>query len=109
MAGFETVLDKIDSDVKRHKVLLYVKGNPTFPQCGFSKAVMDIFSHLGVTYETRDVIENPDLREGIKQYTRWPTIPQVFINGKFIGGCDVVTEMYQSGELQSLLDTADEK
>lgn len=93
----------IAEEIKTHKVMLYVKGNRAAPQCGFSKAVMDIFDRCGATYETRDVLSDPDLRDGIKQFTSWPTIPQIFVNGEFVGGCDIVREMFQKGELQELL------
>jgi len=99
----DEVQKKIAEDVKNNPILLFVKGSRHFPQCGFSKAVMDVFDHLGVNYETRDVLSDPNLRDGIKQFTNWPTIPQVFIDGKFIGGCDIVRELFQTGELQNLV------
>lgn len=100
------IKNQITKEIAENPVVLYVKGSRQFPQCGFSKAVMDVFDRLGVAYETRDVLSNPDLREGIKQFTQWPTIPQVFIDGKFVGGCDIVREMYQKGELQELVKKA---
>jgi len=97
------VQTKIAEDVAKHPVLIYVKGSPGAPQCGFSKAVMDIFSHLGVPFETRDVLSDPDLREGIKTFTSWPTIPQVFIGGEFVGGCDIIRNLHAKGELQKMV------
>jgi len=82
---------------------MFVKGNEMFPQCGFSKAVMDIFGQYDVAFETRDVLDDPDLRDGIKKYSNWPTIPQVYVNGKFLGGCDIIVEMHNKGELGPLL------
>ncbi|MCP5468082.1 MAG: Grx4 family monothiol glutaredoxin [Deltaproteobacteria bacterium] len=95
---------KISQQINDNPILIYMKGNRNFPQCGFSAAVIEVFNHLGVQYETVDVLEDPAIREGIKIFSNWPTIPQIYINGKFIGGCDIVREMYQRGELQSLLN-----
>ena len=97
------ILKQIDSDVKSNKVIVFMKGKKDAPQCGFSAAVVDVFKALGVDFETRDVLTDNELREGIKKYTNWPTVPQVFVDGKFIGGCDVTREMFQSGELQKLI------
>ncbi|OGI18981.1 MAG: monothiol glutaredoxin, Grx4 family [Candidatus Melainabacteria bacterium RIFCSPHIGHO2_02_FULL_34_12] len=97
------ILKQIDSDVKSNKVIVFMKGTKDAPQCGFSAAVVDVFKALGVDFETRDVLTDNELREGIKKYTNWPTVPQVFVDGKFIGGCDVTREMFQSGELQKLI------
>lgn len=94
----------IDADVKANKVLLYMKGNPAAPQCGFSAAVADILQRSGVPFETRDVVEDPELRSGVKAYTDWPTLPQVFIGHEFVGGCDILREMDQNGELKELLE-----
>ena len=99
----EEVRAEIDADIKAHKVLLFMKGTPAAPQCGFSAAVADILQRTGVPFETRDVIANYELRQGVKDYTDWPTLPQVFINHEFVGGCDIVREMEQSGELTQLL------
>jgi monothiol glutaredoxin len=99
-----TVLDQIESEVKSNKVIIYMKGTKDAPQCGFSAAVVDVFNMLGVSFETRDVLSNSELREGIKKYTNWPTIPQIFIDGKFIGGCDITREMFASGELKKLVE-----
>ena len=99
----EEIQAEIDADVKAHKVLLFMKGTPSAPQCGFSAAVADILQRSGVPFETRDVIADPELRQGVKDYTDWPTLPQVFVNHEFIGGCDIVREMNESGELAELL------
>ena len=97
------MLSEIDLDVKSGKIIIYMKGTKEAPQCGFSATVIDIFKMLGVSFETRNVLEDSELREAIKKYTNWPTIPQVFVNGKFIGGCDITREMFQNGELQELV------
>ncbi len=83
--------------------MLYMKGNAMFPQCGFCARVVQILTHLGVPFQTANVLEDAGLREGIKQFSNWPTIPQLYVNGEFVGGCDIVTEMYQSGELETLM------
>lgn len=98
-----TVQEKIANQIKENKILIYMKGNRNFPQCGFSAAVVEVFNQLGVPYETVDVIADPEIRDGIKVFSHWPTIPQVYIDGKFIGGCDIVREMHARGELQSLV------
>ncbi len=98
------VQKKITEDVKSHKIIMYIKGNKGMPMCGFSKRVMDIFEDLGANFETRDVLSDPEIREGVKEFTQWPTIPQIFINGEFIGGCDIVTDLYTSGELKKMVD-----
>lgn len=99
----DNLQQQISQDIEKNPILLYVKGSPDFPQCGFSKAVMEIFDRLGVKYETRDVLEDPMLRDGIKQFTNWPTIPQVFIGGKFVGGCDIVRDLDSTGELEPMV------
>jgi len=93
----------IDNEVKTNDVVLFMKGTPTFPQCGFSSQVVQILDHLGVDYKGVNVLENMDVREGVKQYSNWPTIPQLYVKGEFVGGCDIVREMFQEGELQSHL------
>ena len=95
--------ERIESDVKSNPVVLYMKGTPVFPQCGFSARVVQILSHLGVPFKGVNVLEDMEVREGIKAYTNWPTIPQLYVNGEFVGGCDIVMEMFQAGELQGLL------
>ncbi|MDC0835675.1 glutaredoxin [Leptolyngbya valderiana BDU 20041] len=98
--------EQLDNLMKQHKVLVFMKGNKLMPQCGFSNNVVQIFNSLGVPFETVDVLENPEIRQGIKEYSNWPTIPQVYINGEFVGGSDIAIELYQSGELQQMLEIA---
>jgi len=93
----------IDQEVKSNDVLLFMKGTPAFPQCGFSGQVVQILDYLGVDYKGVNVLENMDIREGIKTYSNWPTIPQLYVKGEFLGGCDIVREMFQAGELQTFL------
>ena len=93
----------IDDKVKNNDVFLYMKGTQDFPMCGFSGRVVQILDYLGVDYDTANVLEDQDLREGIKAYTNWPTIPQLYVKGEFVGGADIVTEMFQAGELQAHL------
>lgn len=97
------VRDYIDGEVKGNDVVLFMKGTPAFPQCGFSGQVVQILDYLGVPYKGVNVLTSGELREGIKAYTNWPTIPQLYIKGEFIGGADIVREMFQSGELQHLM------
>ena len=94
----------IDDKVKNNDVFLFMKGSPDFPQCGFSGQVVQILNYLGVDYGSANVLEDQDLREGIKTYSNWPTIPQLYIKGEFIGGADIVREMFQQGELQKHLE-----
>lgn len=94
----------IDDKVKNNDVFLFMKGTPDFPQCGFSNQVVQILNYLGVSYGSANVLENMELREGIKAYTNWPTIPQLYVKGEFVGGADIVREMFQTGELQSHLE-----
>jgi len=98
-----TVTERIEAEIKANPVVLYMKGTPVFPQCGFSARVVQILSHAGVPFKGINVLEDPEIREGIKAYTNWPTIPQLYVDGEFVGGCDIVMEMFQSGELQSML------
>ena len=93
----------IDNEVKSNEVLLFMKGTPQFPMCGFSGQVVQILDYLGVPYKGLNVLENDDLRQGIKSYSNWPTIPQLYVKGEFVGGCDIIREMFQAGELQSML------
>ena len=102
----DDVLAKIDSDVKNNRVIIYMKGTPDSPQCGFSDATVRAFRGLGYPFAAVDVLAEPQIREGIKHYSNWPTIPQVFVDGKLIGGCDIVQEMHERGELASLLKEA---
>ena len=97
----------IRDQIAKNRVVLYMKGTPQMPQCGFSATASQLLKMSGVDgLFTVDVLQNPDIREGIKQFANWPTIPQLYINGEFVGGCDIMREMYQSGELQKLLATA---
>lgn len=96
----------IDDKVKNNDIFLFMKGSPDFPQCGFSGQVVQILNYLGVDYSSANVLENQELREGIKAYTNWPTIPQLYVKGEFVGGADIVREMFQSGELQTHLTEA---
>jgi monothiol glutaredoxin len=100
-----SVTERIKSDIESNDVVLYMKGTPVFPQCGFSSTVVQVLTHLGVKFKGIDVLSDPSIREGIKQFSNWPTIPQLYVKGEFLGGCDIVREMYQSGELQELLST----
>jgi monothiol glutaredoxin len=93
----------IEEQVKNNDVFLFMKGSPDFPQCGFSGQVVQILNYLGVDYASANVLESDELREGIKTYTNWPTIPQLYVKGEFVGGCDIIREMFQAGELQEHL------
>ena len=93
----------IDEAVKAHDVLLFMKGTPTFPQCGFSSTVVQILDVVGAEYTATNVLENQDIREGIKTYSDWPTIPQLYVKGEFVGGCDIIREMYETGELKAFM------
>jgi monothiol glutaredoxin len=102
-----SVQDTIREQVTTHPVVLYMKGSPQFPQCGFSATATQLLKMAGAeAVYTVDVLQNPDIREGIKQYANWPTIPQLYVKGEFVGGCDIMREMFQSGELRKLLETA---
>ena len=90
----------IEKNNKKDSVVLYMKGDPTFPQCGFSSTVVQILKHIGVEFKSHDVLQDENLREGIKSYSNWPTIPQLYVNGEFVGGCDIIREMFESGELK---------
>ena len=100
-----SVNDQIAKTVSENDVVLYMKGTPTFPQCGFSSTVVQVLDYLGADYESVNVLEDPEIRQGIKAYNNWPTIPQVFVKGEFIGGCDIVREMFESGELRQLMES----
>src|SRR5205085_11876332 len=93
----------IDNEVKSNDVVLFMKGTPQFPMCGFSGQIVQILDHLGVTYKGLNVLESDDLRQGIKTFSQWPTIPQLYVKGEFVGGCDIIREMFQAGELQTML------
>src|SRR5579885_2048648 len=98
-----TVTDRIKNDVTSNDVVLFMKGSPVFPQCGFSAAVVQVLTHLGVKFKGVDVLQDPSIRQGIKEFSNWPTIPQLYVKGEFVGGCDIVREMFETGELQTLL------
>jgi monothiol glutaredoxin len=95
--------ERIQSEITENPVMLYMKGNAMFPQCGFSARVVQILTHMGVPFKTANVLEDAALRDGIKAFSNWPTIPQLYVNGEFVGGCDIITEMFQSGELETLM------
>lgn len=97
------VFVEIQKHIDSVPVMLFMKGTPLFPQCGFSARVVQILKQAGVAFSSLNVLENPEIRDGIKAFSNWPTIPQLYVKGEFVGGCDIVTEMYQSGELQSFL------
>ncbi|RPH04108.1 MAG: Grx4 family monothiol glutaredoxin [Alphaproteobacteria bacterium TMED93] len=94
------VNDRIKDFNKNNEVVLYMKGNPTFPQCGFSSTVVQILKHIGVNFKSYDVLQDEELREGVKSYSNWPTIPQLYVKEEFVGGCDIIREMFESGELK---------
>jgi monothiol glutaredoxin len=99
----DDVTARIQSDIEQNQVFLYMKGTPMFPQCGFSARVIQILTHVGVPFKSANVLEDMELREGVKEFSQWPTIPQLYVKGEFVGGCDIIREMFQAGELQSLL------
>jgi monothiol glutaredoxin len=97
---------RIDNLVKHNKVIVFMKGTKLMPQCGFSNNTVQILNTLGVPFETVDVLDDPEIRQGIKEYSNWPTIPQVYVNGEFVGGSDILIELYQKGELQQIVEVA---
>ena len=99
----DQIAERIKHDITDNPVLLYMKGTPVFPQCGFSAAVVQILTTMGVKFKGIDVLADPEIREGIKVFSQWPTIPQLYVKGEFVGGCDIIREMYESGELQDYL------
>ena len=99
----DTIHDRIRQQIEADDVVLYMKGTPVFPMCGFSAAVVQVLSHVGVKFQSYNILDDAELRQGIKEFSNWPTIPQLYVKGEFIGGCDIVREMYQAGELQPLL------
>ncbi len=101
-----TAIDQIKQDISSNDVVLYMKGTPQFPMCGFSGQVVQILDRVGVDYKGVNVLEDAALRQGIKEFANWPTIPQLYVKGEFVGGCDIVREMFQSGELASHLTDA---
>ena len=98
-----SVKEKIETLINENEVMLFMKGTPEMPQCGFSAAVVGVLNHLGVNYKTSNVLQDQDIREGIKEFSDWPTIPQLYIKGEFIGGCDIIKEMFEAGEIQEIL------
>jgi monothiol glutaredoxin len=98
------VRDRIEEVVRNNDIVLFMKGTPLFPQCGFSSRAIAILDHLGVKYETVDVLQDPEIRAGIKDYSDWPTVPQLYVKGEFLGGSDIMMEMFQAGELQALVE-----
>jgi len=101
----ERTKNQIDGEIASQDIVLFMKGTPVFPQCGFSAAVVGVLSHLGVKFRGVNVLEDDAIREGIKEYTNWPTIPQLYVKGEFVGGCDIIREMYETGELIEMLNT----
>jgi monothiol glutaredoxin len=99
-----TVQDRIQQEITGTPVVLFMKGSPVFPQCGFSAAVVQILSQLGVKFKGVDVLSDPQIRHGVKEFSNWPTIPQLYVKGEFVGGCDIVREMFETGELQQVLE-----
>ncbi len=95
---------RIDELVKNNDIVLFMKGTALFPQCGFSSRAVAILDHLGVKFETVDVLQDPEIRQGIKEYSDWPTVPQLYVKGEFVGGSDIMMEMFEAGELQQLID-----
>ena len=100
----DTLRQRIDQEVGSNDVVLFMKGTPVFPQCGFSAVVVQVLSHLGVKFKGINVLEDPSIRDGIKEYSSWPTIPQLYVKGEFVGGSDIMMEMYEAGELQELVE-----
>ena len=98
-----TVIDRIKEDITDHPVVLYMKGTPVFPQCGFSAAVVQILTQMGVKFKGIDVLADPSIRQGVKDFSNWPTIPQLYVKGEFVGGCDIIREMFETGELKDYL------
>lgn len=96
------VFERIKKEIENNDVVLFMKGSAVFPQCGFSALVVQVLSQLGVTFHDINVLEDNDIREGIKEFTNWPTIPQLYVKGEFVGGCDIIREMYETGELQEM-------
>jgi monothiol glutaredoxin len=100
-----TINERIKNDIADSDVVVFMKGTPVFPQCGFSAAVVQALSNLGVRFKGIDVLQDPELRDGIKQFSQWPTIPQLYVKGEFVGGCDIVREMYETGELGEMFNS----
>ena len=103
----EAVADRIRGEVESNDVVLFMKGTPVFPQCGFSNTVVQVLTYLGVQLKSVNVLENDDIRHGIKEFSDWPTIPQLYVKGEFVGGCDIIREMFESGELREYFGSKD--
>ncbi len=103
----QVVFERIRQDLQDNDVVLFMKGTPVFPQCGFSATVVGVLSHLGIKFKGIDVLQDPGLRDGVKEFSNWPTIPQLYVKGEFVGGCDIVREMFEAGELQTLFSEKD--
>ena len=101
----QDIFEKIKEQVSGDAIVLYMKGTPALPQCGFSQTTSEILNRVGKPYQTYDVLQDPELREAIKQYSEWPTVPQLYVRGEFVGGCDIVRSMYENGELETLINT----
>jgi len=99
-----TTINRIKQDIADHPVVLFMKGTPVFPQCGFSAAVVQILTQLGIKFKGIDVLADPAVRQGIKDFSSWPTIPQLYVKGEFVGGCDIIREMYEAGELKDMFE-----
>jgi len=102
----DAIQARIDEQVKKNKIILYMKGTPSFPMCGFSAATIQVLDSYNVAYESVNVLDDPAIRDGVKRYSNWPTVPQLYINGEFVGGCDIVREMHAKGELEPLIRAA---
>jgi monothiol glutaredoxin len=100
----QDIFERIKEQIGKDEIVLYMKGTPSLPQCGFSQVTAEILRRLGKPFESYDVLQDPELREGIKQFSDWPTIPQLYVRGEFVGGCDIIRSMYESGELERVLD-----
>jgi monothiol glutaredoxin len=105
----DNIQERIRSQIGSDRIVLYMKGNPQFPQCGFSAKAAQLLSACGAKFTSFDVLADPDLRQGLKEYSSWPTFPQLYVNGELVGGCDIMTELFQKGELQKLVATAKEQ
>ena len=101
----DPVQERIEREINEHDIVLFMKGTPVFPQCGFSSVIVQVLSHLGIKFKGLDVLSDPALRQGIKAFSDWPTVPQLYVKGEFVGGCDIVREMFETGELAQLLAT----
>lgn len=100
----QDIFEQIKQQVSQDEIVLYMKGTPAMPQCGFSQVTSEILRRLGKSFATYDVLQDPSLREGIKQFSQWPTIPQLYVRGEFVGGCDIIRSMYDNGELEKMVD-----